>query len=202
MSAVEDFIRSEIEGKILKILKEIEELHEEIVEDWSSKIGVSKPNIVVTLEEVNECSSPYVCIQDSDNYCKVITGDYIPDTKTIVLYYRSNIDSLLHLFLHHVYASQIGFDKYRQIKYIETIRLPWSLRPTEIRILAMTKKMYNVLVTQRTGKIWTDYIKTRIRMLDEEIQKVSSTVRSFASSVMPSVHMRQLAYKVSREDKT
>jgi len=39
-------------------------------------------------------------------------------------------------------------------------------------------------------------------MLDEEIQKVSSTVRSFASSVMPSVHMRQLAYKVSREDKT
>ncbi len=200
MSVVEDFIRSEIEGKVLRTLKEIEELYEEIVEDWSSKIGVVKPNVVITIEEVNECSNPYICIQDTDNYCKVITGDYLPEHQTIVLHYRSNIDSLLHLFLHHVYASQIGFEKYRQIKFFETVRLPWSLRPTEIRILAMTKRLYNTLVTQRTNKIWSDYIKSKIKMLDEEVQKISSTVRSFALSVMPSLHMRQLVYKISRED--
>ncbi len=196
MSTIEEFIRSEIEGKVLRLIREVEELYEEIIEDWSTKLNVSRPSILVTVEEVDECMEGSSCVRDVDPYCRSITGQYIPESQLIVLGYRSTLDVLLHLFLHHVYASQIGIERYRQIRTIENLRLPWSLRPTEIRILYMAKKLYNTLINQRTGKTWTDHIKTRIRALDEAVQKISNTVRNYALSTMPNVHMRQIAYKV------
>ncbi|NPB00421.1 MAG: hypothetical protein GXO10_03505 [Crenarchaeota archaeon] len=196
MSTIEEFIRSEIEGKVLRLVREIEELYEEIIEDWSTRLSVSRPNIIVTLQDVDECSEGTSCIRDVDPYCKSITGQYLPDSQLIVLNYRSTLDVLLHLFLHHVYAQQIGFDRYRQVRTLENIRLPWSLRPTEIRILNMAKRLYNVLVNQRAGKTWTDYIKVRIRELDELIQKIANTVHNYALSTMPNLQMRQIAYKV------
>ncbi len=202
MSTIEEFIRSEIEGKILRLVREIEELYEEIIEDWSTKLGVTKPTVLVTLQDVDECGESTICVRDVDQYCRSITGQYVPDTQLIVLNYRSTLDVLLHLFLHHVYAQQIGFERYKQIRTVENLRLPWSLRPTEIRILNMAKRLYNTLVSQRAGKTWTDHIKVRIRELEDHIHKVANTVHNYALSTMPSLQMKQIAYKVySRRDR-
>ncbi|NPA69374.1 MAG: hypothetical protein GXO26_01070 [Crenarchaeota archaeon] len=196
MSTIEEFIRSEIEGKVLRLVREIEELYEEIVEDWSTKLSVSKPAVLVTLQEVDECNEGSACVRDVDPYCKSITGQYVPDSQLIVLNYRSTLDVLLHLFLHHVYAQQIGLERYKQIRTIENVRLPWSLRPTEIRILNMAKRLYNVLISQRAGKTWSDHIKVRIRELDDLIHKITNTIHNYALSTMPNLQMRQIAYKV------
>ncbi|NPA23001.1 MAG: hypothetical protein GXO23_01705 [Crenarchaeota archaeon] len=200
MSTIEEFIRSEIEGKVLRLVREIEELYEEIIEEWSTHMSIPKPAVAVTLEEVDECVSNVPCVRDVDPYCRSITGQYLPETQLILLNYRSTLDVLLHLFLHHVYALQIGPEKYRQITSAENVRLPWSLRPTEIRILYMAKRLYGTLVNQRAGKTWTDHIKTRIRELDSTVQKISNTVRNYALTTMPNVHMRQIAYKAYRRE--
>ncbi len=208
MHTVDEFIRSEIEDKILKLVKEIEEIHQEIVEEWSSKLGLSKPRVVVTLQEVNECARDGA-ICESDDLCKIITGEYYPDTMTILLNYRATLDTLLHLYVHYIQSLQIGVDRFRQIREAERLRLPWSLRPTEIRAIALAKKLQDTLCTQRIVKLWSEYVKVRIRKIDEEIQRIRSCVKAALTQTMPYVHVRDIARRMltsydgswTREDK-
>ncbi len=194
MSSLDEFI-AYIETNVIKPLLEIEESYQGVVEDWASKIGTERPKVVVTLQEVNECSSTIVC---EDNECKLVTGMYIPETHIILLNYRSTVDVLLHLFTHHIQAQQIGYQRYAQTRHSETLRLPWSLRPTEIRALALARKLRDTLLTQRVLKLWSDYIKPRIKKIDEEYARVRSIVSNLAKSALPNVQIRYYGFDMLR----
>ena len=193
MGGAEEFV-SYIEQEILKPLLEIEEAYQEVVEEWSSKLGVQKPRVVVTLQEVNECGTGVICEQDSE--CRLISGVYLPEHSTILLNYKSTIDVLLHLFVHHVQAQQIGTERFAQIRQSEYLRLPWSLRPTEIRALALSRKLYDTLCTQRVLKLWTDYVKQRIKKIEEEIMRARAAVAAFMRSALPSAQVRHYGYRM------
>ncbi len=202
MYTVDDFIRVEIEEKVLLLLKEIEETYQEIVEEWSSKLGISKPRVLVTMQNVDECRCPEVC--ESDDTCRLVTGEYYPESATILLNYRSTLDTLLHLYVHHVQCVQVGVEKFKQMRDVERMRLPWSLRPTEIRAVALSKRLYNTLCSQRVVKLWTDYVKSRIKILDETYSRVRGSVRTALLQSMPYAYTRDLVKRlaISRDDGT
>jgi len=186
MSAVDEFL-TYIESAILKPLLEIEETYQGVVEDWATKIGVDKPRVLVTLQEVNECSTAIVC---EDSECRIVTGVYLPEHSTILINYRSTVDVLLHLFVHHVQAQQIGVQKFTQARHSEMLRLPWSLRPTEIKALALTRRLRDTLLTQRVYKLWTDYVKPRIRKIEEEYAKARAIVSNLTKTALPNAQIR------------
>ncbi len=201
MYTVDDFIRTEIEEKVLPALREIEEIYQEIVEEWSSKLGVPRPRVLVTMQNIDECKCSEVC--ESDDACRLVTGEYYPDTATILLNYRSTLDTLLHLYVHHIQCVQVGVEKFKQIREAERLRLPWSLRPTEIRAVALSKRLYNTLCTQRVIKLWTDYVKSKIKTLDETYSKVRGIVKTALLQSMPYAQTRDLMKRLvtSRDDR-
>ncbi len=194
MSMLDEFLTM-IESNIIKPLLEIEETYQGIVEDWAAKVGVERPKVVVTLQETNECSHGLVC---EDDECRLVTGIYVPETGTLVVNYKSTPDVLLHLFVHHIQARQVGVERFSQMRQSEMLRLPWSLRPSEIKALFLTNKLRDSLLTQRVMKLWVDYVKPQIKKIDEENTKVRSTVNNLIRTALPNAQIRHHGFTMLR----
>ncbi|WP_054856722.1 hypothetical protein [Vulcanisaeta sp. JCM 16159] len=174
MSAGRDFINQvimEIENSILKPLEDIESSAEGILENLSESINIEKPKVIATVNPTNECIE-YV---DKDQQCQVITGKYFPEESIILINYRIDMNTLLHLFAHHVHAIEMGRAKYVRVRRLEELRLPWELRPTEIVAMYKTAQLVRML-QPRAWRIYNEEIKPRIKEIDEKFNSVRFTV--------------------------
>ncbi|GAB6946680.1 hypothetical protein JCM16161A_08100 [Vulcanisaeta sp. JCM 16161] len=174
MSAGRDFVNqviTEIENSILKPLEDIESSAEGILESLSESMNIEKPRVIATVNPTNECVE-YV---DRDQQCQVITGKYLPEESIILINYRIDMNTLLHLFAHHVHAIEMGRAKYVRVRRLEELRLPWELRPTEIVAMYRTAQLVRVL-QPRAWRIYNEEIKPRIKEIDEKFSSVRFTV--------------------------
>ncbi len=162
----------EIENSILKPLEDIESSAEGILENLSESMNIEKPKVIATVNPTNECIE-YV---DKDQQCQVITGKYFPPEESIILInYRIDMNTLLHLFAHHVHAVEMGKAKYVRVRRLEELRLPWELRPTEIVAMYRTAQLVRML-QPRAWRIYNEEIKPRIKEIDEKFNSVRFTV--------------------------
>jgi len=120
----------------------------------------------------------FLSVPDETKLCQLITGIYIPENSIILMNYKSNLGTLLHLFIHHLQACEIGIQKFIHSRKIEELRLPWCLRPSELSALIRTKTLSKELLTHRVLNIWTHEIKPKIKILSEQIEKVKGIVQS------------------------
>ncbi|WP_054842860.1 hypothetical protein [Vulcanisaeta distributa] len=176
MSAGRDLINQvimEIENSILKPpLEDIESSAEGILENLSESMNIEKPKVIATVNPpTNECIE-YV---DRDQQCQVITGKYFPEESIILINYRIDMNTLLHLFAHHVHAIEMGRAKYVRARRLEELRLPWELRPTEIVAIYRTAQLVRML-QPRAWRIYNEEIKPRIKEIDEKFNSVRFTV--------------------------
>ncbi|ADN50913.1 hypothetical protein [Vulcanisaeta distributa] len=174
MSAGRDFINQvimEIENSILKPLEDIESSAEGILENLSESMNIEKPKVIATVNPTNECIE-YV---DKNQQCQVITGKYFPEESIILINYRIDMNTLLHLFAHHVHAVEMGKAKYVRVRRLEELRLPWELRPTEIVAMYRTAQLVRML-QPRAWRIYNEEIKPRIKEIDEKFNSVRFTV--------------------------
>ncbi|BDR91636.1 hypothetical protein [Vulcanisaeta souniana] len=174
MSGSGDFVNRvimEIENSILKPLEDIENSSEGILEGLAENMNIEKPRIMTTINPINECLE-YI---DKDQQCQLIMGKYFADESVILINYKFDMNTLLHLFAHHVHAIEMGRTKYVRVRKLEELRLPWQLRPTEIMAMHRTAHLVRIL-SPRAWRIYNEEIKPRIRDIEEKISNVRLTV--------------------------
>ena len=174
MSAGRDFINQvimEIENSILKPLEDIESSAEGILEGLSERMNIEKPRVIATVNQTSECVE-YV---DRGQECQAITGKYFPEESIILINYRMDMNTLLHLFAHHVHAVEMGKAKYARVRRLEELRLPWELRPTEVVAMYRTTQIVRML-QPRDWRVYNEEIKPRIKEIDEKFNSVRFTV--------------------------
>ena len=174
MSAGRDFINQvimEIENSILKPLEDIESSAEGILEGLSERMNIEKPRVIATVNPTSECVE-YV---DRGQECQAITGKYFPEESIILINYRMDMNTLLHLFAHHVHAVEMGKAKYARVRKLEELRLPWELRPTEVVAMYRTTQIVRML-QPRDWRVYNEEIKPRIKEIDEKFNSVRFTV--------------------------
>mgnify|MGYP001770784645 FL=1 len=174
MSAGKDFINQvimEIENSILKPLEDIESSAEGILEGLSERMNIEKPRVIATVNQTSECVE-YV---DRGQECQAITGKYFPEESIILINYRMDMNTLLHLFAHHVHAVEMGKAKYARVRRLEELRLPWELRPTEVVAMYRTTQIVRML-QPRDWRVYNEEIKPRIKEIDEKFNSVRFTV--------------------------
>ena len=174
MSAGRDFINQvimEIENSILKPLEDIESSAEGILEGLSERMNIEKPRVIATVNPTSECVE-YV---DRGQECQAITGKYFPEESIILINYRMDMNTLLHLFAHHVHAVEMGKAKYARVRRLEELRLPWELRPTEVVAMYRTTQIVRML-QPRDWRVYNEEIKPRIKEIDEKFNSVRFTV--------------------------
>ncbi|GAB6944308.1 hypothetical protein [Vulcanisaeta sp. JCM 14467] len=174
MSAGRDFINqviAEIENSVLKPLEDIESSAEGILEGLSERMNIEKPRVIATVNQTNECVE-YI---DRGQECQAITGKYFPEESIILINYRMDMNTLLHLFAHHVHAVEVGKAKYARVRRLEELRLPWELRPTEVVAMYRTTQIVRML-QPRDWRVYNEEIKPRIKEIDEKLNSVRFTV--------------------------
>lgn len=85
------------------------------------------------------------------------------------------MNTLLHLFAHHVHAVEVGKAKYARVRRLEELRLPWELRPTEVVAMYRTTQIVRML-QPRDWRVYNEEIKPRIKEIDEKLNSVRFTV--------------------------
>ncbi|MCG2865384.1 MAG: hypothetical protein L7H04_05900 [Vulcanisaeta sp.] len=167
MSAGRDFVNqvlTEIENSILKPLEDIESSVEGILEGIAEGMNIEKPKVVATINSVNECGE----FVGEDKRCQGIAGRYLPEEATILINYRVDMNTIIHLLAHHIHAVEIGRTKYAQVRKLEELRLPWELRPTEVIAMYRTALLTRTL-SSRAWRTYNEEVKPRIREIDEKI---------------------------------
>ncbi|ADY00303.1 hypothetical protein VMUT_0087 [Vulcanisaeta moutnovskia 768-28] len=181
MSAGRDFVNQvimEIENSILKPLEDIESSAEGILESLAEGMNIEKPKVVATINPTNECTEHV----DKDQQCQMVMGKYFAEESIILINYRIDMNTLLHLFAHHVHAVEMGKAKYVRVRRLEELRLPWELRPTEIIAMYRTTQLVRIL-QPRAWRIYNEEIKPRIREIDEKFSAVRLTVNHLERQV-------------------
>ena len=174
MSTGKDFINQvimEIENSILKPLEDIESSAEGILEGLAESMNIERPKVIATINPTNECDEHV----DKDQQCQMIMGKYFAEESIILINYRIDMNTLLHLFAHHMHAVEMGKAKYVRVRRLEELRLPWELRPTEIIAMYRTTQLVRIL-QPRAWRIYNEEIKPRIREIDERFSAVRLSV--------------------------
>ncbi len=169
-----------INTEVLQPLNDLESDLESIVEYWCEKLNVPKPRLVITLNKIDECLST----DETTSYCREITGKYLPENMTIIMNYISSIETLIHLYTHHIHACEVGLSRYLSIRRNEEIKLPWELRPTEIYAVIRSRKLSRELIDDRIVSIWNRDVKPKIKKLHTEVTKVRSMMISIIKNVL------------------
>ncbi len=139
------------------------------------------------MNPANECVE-YV---DRDQQCQGIAGKYFPEESIILINYRIDMNTLLHLFAHHVHALEMGKARYVRVRKLEELRLPWELRTTEI--IAMYRSAQLVRMLQpRDWRIYNEEIKPRIKEIDERLSSMRFTVNYLERQVEHVLNSRRL----------
>jgi hypothetical protein len=170
MIAGRDFINqvlTEIENSILKPLEDIESSVEGILEGIAEGMNLEKPRVIATINPVNECGE----FMGEDRQCQGIAGRYLAEESIILINYKVDINTILHLFAHHIHAIEVGRAKYAQVRRLEELRLPWELRPTEVIAIYRTAQLIKAL-SPRAWRTYNEEVKPRIKEIDERLGNV------------------------------
>ena len=174
MSVGRDFINqiiTEIENSILKPLEDIESSIEGILEGIAENMNIERPRVIATINQINECVEAVV----REQQCQAIMGKYFIEESIILINYKVDMITILHLFAHHVHAMELGKARYAQVRRLEELKLPWSLRPTEITAMYRTAQLIRIL-QPRAWRVYNDEVKPKIRDIDEKLGNVRVAV--------------------------
>jgi hypothetical protein len=155
---------------ILRPLEDLESSVEAIMESVVEPVGVERPRLLVTLNDVDECSPG-----DSSNQCSTVTGRYRVEDSLIVMNYRSSLGTLIHLLIHHLQSIEEGRAKYLRIRQLEELKLPWELRFTEINAMSRLPTVMGKL-DPRARRIWNEEVKSKIREIEENLPRIRTLV--------------------------
>lgn len=158
-----------VRDSVLKPLEDLESMIEGAVESILEPMGLEKPKLIVTLNEVSECSP------GEDGGCRNVTGRYRVEDSLILVNYKSTLSTIIHLLIHHIQSLEEGRSRYIQSRRIEELKLPWELRRSEIIALVRTPVLMS-RVDPRVRRMWSEEIKLRIREIEENTAKVRSIV--------------------------
>ncbi|MCG2869728.1 MAG: hypothetical protein L7H10_03130 [Vulcanisaeta sp.] len=165
-----DFVNqvlAEIENSVLKPLEDIESSVEGILEGIAEGMNLERPRVIATINPVNECGD----LVSSDKGCQVIAGRYLPEESVILIHYKVDMNTIIHLFAHHVHAVEMGRARYAQVRKLEELRLPWELRPTEVIAIYRTAQLIKAL-SARAWRTYNEEVKPRIKEIDERLGNV------------------------------
>ncbi len=180
-----EFVNSiigEVNQTLLKPLEDIESGLEGIVEVISENLNVSRPKVIATINNVDECGGR------GDGLCSTIGGVYLPDEEVILVNYKVSLEALLHLYAHHLQAVEVGKAKYIQAVRGEEVRLPWELRPSEILAMYRSTILLRNL-NPRVVKVFNEDVKPRVKDVERALGEVRGKVNYLA---------RVIEYVVSR----
>nr|KJR72038.1 MAG: hypothetical protein TU36_04460 [Vulcanisaeta sp. AZ3] len=188
MSWGRDFVNQvlmEIENNILKPLEDIESSVEGIIEGITEGLNVDKPRVIATINPINECDNS----QDNGN-CQAIVGKYFINESIILINYKVDMNTILHLLAHHINAIEIGRTKYAQIRRLEELRLPWELRPTEITAMYRAAQLTRAL-SPRAWRAMSEEIRPRIRDIEERLSSDKVLVNNLDRQVRYIIESRR-----------
>ncbi len=150
-----------VEELVLRPLGDIESGAEGILEIYAEQLGVQRPRVVAVAIPIDECGG-------GQGLCRHILGVY--ELGTIRMSYRAGLDTLLHLFAHHLQAVELG-ERFLALRRAEAERLPWELRPLEVSAALRSAQLAR-RAPPRVRRIWEEEIKPRIKELDENLARL------------------------------
>lgn len=150
-----------MEELVLRPLGDIENSAEGILEAYAEQLGVQRPKVIAVAIPLDECGG-------GQGPCRSILGAYEPGV--IRIYYKAGLDTLFHLFAHHLQAAELG-DRFLALRRAESERLPWELRPLEISAALRSAQLARG-APPRVRRIWEEEIKPKIKELDENLARL------------------------------
>lgn len=150
-----------VEELVLRPLGDIESSAEGILEVYAEQLGVQKPKVVAVANPIDECGG-------GQGLCRSVLGVYEPGV--IKINYRAGLDTLFHLFAHHLQAVELG-ERFPAIRRAEAERLPWELRPLEISAALRSAQLAR-RAPPRVKRVWEEEIKPKIKELDENLARL------------------------------
>ncbi|MGC8570506.1 hypothetical protein [Caldivirga sp.] len=173
-------VDSMIRGSVLRNLGDLESSLEGIVEMITETLNVEKPRVMVTLNNVNECS------RFDSGTCSTVLGLYAASESVILVNYKADLSTLLHLLSHHLQALESGKARYIQIKEAEETRLPWEVRPLEANAVIRSAYLARSL-PPRVFKVWNEEVKPMVKEVEEGVNRVKALVNHLTRSIELSI---------------
>jgi len=169
-------IDSMIRLSVLRNLEDLESSVEGVVEIITEALNVEKPRVIATVNEVNECG------RFDTGLCSTVMGLYVANNPTIIINYRANLTTLLHLLAHHLQALEVGRDRYVQVRDAEELRLPWDVRPLEVNAMIRSIRLTKG-IPQRVFKVWNEEVRPMSRGIEETVNRVRALVAHLSKGV-------------------
>ncbi len=169
-------IDSMIRLNVLRNLEDLESSVEGVVEIITEALNVEKPRVIATVNEVNECG------RFDAGLCSTVMGLYVANNPTIIINYRANLTTLLHLLAHHLQALEVGRDRYVQVRDAEELKLPWDVRPLEVNAAVRSIRLAKG-IPQRVFKVWNEEVRPVSKRIEEAVNKVRALMVHLSKGV-------------------
>ena len=169
-------VDSMIRNNVLRSLSDLESSMEGIIELITEALNVEKPRLIATINNINECS------RFDSGPCSSILGIYAASDSTILINYKADLNTMLHLLSHHLQALENGKARYIQVKEAEEIRLPWEVRPLEANAIIRAAYLARS-IPPKVFKIWNEEVKPMAREVDESVSKARALIGHLSRSM-------------------